>query len=446
MKSAMTKYWQVPVLALAAIFSAISVPSVLAQENAPAKERPNIIVKTGNFTEDVVVAGKDVTVQANVDGGVIAMGSEVEIRSTVSGDIVAMGGRLNVGDAVDGDAFLVGGAITASGQIGGELTATGGNVESNVEVTGNALIMGGNIEVENRVAGDLKMIGGNVETKAAVTGNLWMAGGRVEFDDVANVQGNAWIVGGRVEVEGRVEGNLRAAGRKIEISGEVLGDVHIDGIEVEITRTAVFHGNLFYRSPDPARIHPDAKIRGDVSFEQSAAPKEAAGAIFAAVGSGLVITLLAFIVLGAIQMLVLPEFSLAAARVGLTEPWKALGIGISFLIVTPFVIVLLVPTLVGLPLAVVLAAIYVVLLALGLIISALIVGRKGLAFLGKNWDGSVWRRIGLIALGLVAMTVVAAIPFLGIVILIAALSIGAGSLIIQIARRRAPVMATLATE
>ena len=442
----MISYWHVSLLALVAIIAAASIPSALAQEKALDQEKPGIVVKTGSFTEDVVVGGKEVTVKATVDGGVIAMGREVDIRSTVSGDIVAMGGTLKVGEAVDGDLFAAGGTINAFGTVGGELTATGGNVEMDVAVTGNALIMGGNIESENRIAGDLKMIGGNVETKAAVAGNAWLAGGRVEFGEDANVQGNLWVVGGRVEVDGRVGGNLRAAGRKIEISGEVLGDVHIDGIDVEISRTAVFHGNVTYRSPNQADIHPDAKIRGDVTFVQSAAPKEAAGAVFAAVGGGLVITLLAFIILGAVQVLLLPEFSLAAARVGLTEPWKALGIGIAILIVTPFVIALLVPTLVGLPLAFVLAAIYIVLMALGLMVSALVVGRKGLAFLGKNWDGSAWGRIGLIALGVVVMMIFAVIPFLGLLVIIAALSLGAGSLTTQIARRRTPAMATLSGE
>lgn len=442
MKFKLNQIFHIPAIAIAVavIITAAGGPSAWAQGHN------EVITKTGTFTEDVVVRGEEVSIKADIDGGIIAMGGEVDIQSTVSGDVVGMAGSLDVGEKISGDVFAAGGDINLFGTVGGEVTATGGNVDMKAAVKGNALIMGGNVDAENQISGDLKMLGGNVESTATVAGNAWLAGGRVELDEEARVEGNAWLAGSRVDVAGWVGGNLRAAGRKVEISGEVKGDVHIDGIEVKISPTAVIHGNLTYRAPEQAKIHPDAKISGDVTFIQSASPTNAVGVVFAAIGSGLVITLVAFIVLGAVQTLVFPEFSLAVSRLGLTEPWKALGVGIGAVILTPFVIALLVPTLIGLPLAVVLGSFYIILLALGFVTTALIVGRKGLTLLGKNWDSSAWGRTGLIAIGLLIVTVFAIIPFLGALVIFGTLSLGAGSLILQITRRRSGTTGALGSQ
>tara|TARA_B100000315_G_scaffold190948_1_gene181106 strand:- start:70 stop:1398 length:1329 start_codon:yes stop_codon:yes gene_type:complete len=406
---------------------------------AMAQLHEDNVVMTGNYSEDIFVSGREVTIRAEVDAGVIAMGREVRIRSKISGDVVTMGGKVTVGDQVGGDILVAAGAIRTAGNVGGELTAVGGDIELQATVTGDVLGMGGRVEAGGRVEGDMKLAGGSVETSARVAGNLMMAGGRLEIEEAARIDGKAWAVGGRIEINGTVGKELRAAGRRVVIAGQVMGNVHVDAIDLEIGPGAKIHGKLFYRSPHKAEIHEGATILGDVAFIQSEQPAHMVGFALAAAGGIVLLVLTALIVLGAAQVLVFPGLSLASARLGAEQPWRTLGIGFAVLVATPIAAMVLMWTVIGIPLGMVVMAAYMVVLALGLGITALMVARRGLAYLGRDWDDAAWGRIGLVVIGLVVIAVIGLIPFIGAVAVVAALSIGIGGLAAQIARRRAEI-------
>ena len=221
------------------------------------------------------------------------------------------------------------------------------------------------------------------------------------------------------------------------IGGEILGNVHIDALEIEILPTARIRGNVTYRSPQKAAIHSDAVIGGDITFIQSEEPTHAIGFAMAAAGSVVLIMLIAFIVLGAAQVLVLPKISFNSATLGVVEPWKALGLGFAILVAAPFGIAILMSTVIGIPLGIVLVAVYLVIVAFGLVVSALAIGRRGLKFFGRNWDDRTWGRVGVVAIGMLVIAVLAMIPFLGVLVVVLALSLGIGALVVQLARGRA---------
>ena len=301
-----------------------------------------------------------------------------------------------------------------------------------VDVAGALLAMGGKVAVRNRIAGDLKLAGGKVATQADVIGSVMAAGGKVVLTGRSDIKGNAWAVGGKVEIDGHVGGEVRAAGRLVLIAGDIEGDVHVDGLEVRILPTANIRGNLTYRSPREADIHDDARIQGDVTFIQSEEPTHAVGFAFAAAGAAVVLLLVAMAVLGAAQVLVLPGPSFAAARLSTAEPWKALAIGFAVLVATPVAVAILMSTVVGIPLGLELASGYLITVALGIVIAAIAIGRTGLSRLGRDWDSTSWGRVGVVAIGLLVITVFALIPFLGVLGVFVALSLGTGALLVHV--------------
>lgn len=415
------------VLALTVFFGAAP---TLAQLHA------DDVLRTGTFNDDVFVSGGHVTIRATVDAGVIAMGREVIIRSNITGDVVTSGATVTVGDQIGGDVLAAAGVVRTKGKIAGELTAVGGDVELNAAITGDLLALGGRIEAASRIDGDAKLAGGRVEAKAQIGGNLMMAGGRLILEPDAVVKGKAWVVGGRIEIDGRIEKELRAAGRRVIIAGEVLGNVHVDAIELEILSGAKIHGKLFYRAPHKADIHEGATILGDVAFVQSEQPSHMVGSALAAAGGIVLLLLVALTILGAAQVLAFPEHSIKSARLGRASPWRTFGIGFALLVATPIAAVILLSTVIGIPLGLVLLAAYMVLASLGLGNAALLVGRQGLAWMGRNWDSGAWGRIGLVVIGLLIIAIVGLIPILGAIAVLAAISIGTGASAVQLARHR----------
>jgi hypothetical protein len=394
------------------------------------------VLRTGTFNDDVFVSGSHVTIRATVNAGVIAMGSNVNIRSQVTGDVVTAGAKVTVGDQIGGDVLAAAGAVRAKGEIAGEMTAVGGDVELKAAIGGDVLALGGKVEAAGRIDGDVKLAGGRVEAKAQMGGNLMMAGGRLILEPGAVVKGKTWAVGGRIEIDGRIEKELRAAGRRVIISGEVLGNVHVDAIEFEILSGTKIHGKLFYRAPHKAEIQDGATILGDVTFVQSEQPSHMVGTALAAAGGIVLLLLVALTILGAAQVLLFPEHSIRSARLGRASPWRTFAIGFAVLIATPIAAVILFSTVIGIPLGLVLLAAYLVLASLGLGNAALLVGRQGLVWLGRNWDSGAWGRIGLVVVGLLIIAIVGLIPVLGAIAVLAAISIGIGASAVQLARHR----------
>jgi cytoskeletal protein CcmA (bactofilin family) len=395
----------------------------------------SIVSHSGTFAEDLFESGRVVTITAEVDGGVIVMGGEVEIRSTITGDVVTSGGELRIGDDVAGDIIAAGGRIDIGGKVGGDVTATGGDVRVNAAIIGNVLAMGGRTRIGGRIDGDLKSAAGDAAVVGSVAGNVMLAGGHTRVERGAEIGGNTWIFGGRVTVDGRTGKDVRAAGRHVLIAGEVMGDLNIDALEVTILPTAHIHGKMTYRSPQEADIHADARIDGDVAFIQSKAPRHVLVRAFAAAGAFVFAIFGGLILIGVVQVLLLPGLSLAAAERAIDEPWKAAGIGFAIIVAVPIGIVLLMSTVIGILLGLVIGAAYLIALALGFMIAAIFVGRWGVRRLGRDWDDRAWGRVGMVVLGLVAIAVVALIPFLGALITVFALSLGIGSLFLQTWRR-----------
>ena len=73
-----------------------------------------------------------------------------------------------------------------------------------------------------------------------------------------------------------------------------------------------------------------------------------------------------------------PGFSTQAATLIGRDPWTSLGIGLAVLVCVPFMALVLLITIIGIPLALLLVPIYLLLLFLGWVTAALFLAQKGL--------------------------------------------------------------------
>ncbi len=389
------------------------------------------VVKTGTISEDLFEGARTVTIRADVSGDIMALGREVTVDSNVVGDVLLMGGELLVGKNIRGNVLAAGGQVSAEGTINGDLTVLGGNVVVNYSSTGNILAVGGQVVVRGSLARNLKMMGGQVISHAMVTGNMHAAGGRVVLRSGARVGGNASLGGNRVRVDGVVTGNLKAVGRHITISGEVDGNVSLQGLNVRILPSARINGNLTYQSPSQAEIAPEAQISGDVTFIQSERPEAMMGQAFAAAGAIWLSVVAGLILLGIVLLLVSPKLPFEAVAQILRRPWASAGLGLAVLLGGPIGMLILVVTGIGLPLAIVMAGLYIVVLALGLLDFAILVGWTCARRIGKGEGTSLLWRIVVLAGGLVVLSMIVLVPGFGALMLIIAFVMGTGAVLLQ---------------
>jgi hypothetical protein len=338
------------------------------------------------------------------------------------------------------DRFSAGGMVHLTEPVAGDALLAGGQVEIASEVQGDLVVAGGEVSVGGGIGDDLYAAGGEVTVDAIVAGNARVAGGEVEIGPATVIEGGASITGGRVKFDGSVTGYLQATGGEVRLSGTVGGDAMVRSGELHIAPGTRIDGKLVYRGPDAPVVPEGATIAGGVEFHETSAHRWVDRDTHVAVDAGRAVgSMLWFVGVFAVAALftaIFPAFSTQAATMIGRDPWTSLGIGLAVLVCMPFVAVVLLITIIGIPLALLLVPVYLVLMFLGWVTAALFLGERLLEFARRGQPvGIGWRVLALLA-ALIALWLLRRIPYAGPLIGLAALSAGIGALVWQLWSRR----------
>lgn len=330
-------------------------------------------------------------------------------------DFFGAGGMLNLTEPVEGDAILTGGHVSTASEVSGDLVAAGGEVS-----------------VGGAIGDDLYAAGGSVQFDAIVNGNARVAGGDINVGPATIVAGGLSLTGGQIVFEGVAHKYLQASGGSVRLDGEVIGDAEVRAKELVIGPSARIGGRLIYHGPAEPAVPEGAVISGGIEFHE-----QDVGRVFhevqpevrdAATGLGTFLWFLGVFVAGALFVLLLPGFtSEAAAAIG-RKPLPSLGLGLAILLCVPFVAVVLLITIIGIPVALLLMSLYLLVLFLGWITAALFVAQRGLAALRPGRPVTRgWQLLALL-LGLVVLWLLKQLPLVGGLIGFVALLAGIGAL------------------
>jgi len=354
-------------------------------------------------------------VLATITGCSVNYQGDDAVTREFGSDFFGAGGMLNLTEPVEGDAILAGGHVSTASEVKGDLVATGGEVS-----------------IGGAIGDDLYAAGGSVRFDAIVNGNARVAGGDINVGPATIVAGGVSLTGGQVAFEGVAQEYLQASGGSVRLDGEVVGDAEVRAKELLIGPDARIGGRLVYHGPSAPTVPEGAVISGGVEFHE-----QDAGRFFhevspevrdAATGLGTFLWFLGVFVAGALFVLLLPGFtSEAAAAIG-RKPLPSLGLGLAILLCVPFVAVVLLITIIGIPVALLLMSLYLLVLFLGWVTAALFVAQRGLAaFRPGRPVTRGWQLLALL-LGLVVLWLLRQIPFLGGWIGFVALLAGIGAL------------------
>jgi cytoskeletal protein CcmA (bactofilin family) len=330
---------------------------------------------------------------------------------------------------IEGDLYLAGRSVDVQAEVQGDVAAAGRRVSIDQRVTGDVLAAGEAVTIHAQVLDDVRAAGRSVIIAGPVAGHVVAAGETVDIAHAARIGEWAWLAGREVTVAGRVGGELKAAGQVVIISGEVGGDVELMAEEIRILGGARLDGDLVYRSDNEPQIAEDAVISGDI-IARPLPHREPEGR-----GGG-VVMLAALAVAAILYFLLFPVFSVAGAEALGQAPLTALGLGVAFLFATPFVILMLIATLIGVLVALPLLAWYLVSLLGGMLTGVIFVGNTGLRLLpGKAGTKTRGLRVVSIVVALIAIILIQFIPVGGALAVLVLFLLGLGALQLQVWRR-----------
>ena len=340
----------------------------------------------------------------------------------------------------DDNLVLAGGRVSPGKPVPDNFVGVGGRVVIDQPIGGNAVAAGGTVDLRAPVAGKALLAGGTVNVDAAVTENLKAAAGEIRLSKASVIGGGARLMAGDITVDGTVNGDLRAEGEMVTINGDVHGDVRALADTVVLGPAAKIDGRLSYVSV--LKRADGATVAGAVQrLDESTLTRDevrrgiASGVSTGARIFGTIVSYLALLACGAIFLAAAPIFSVEAPDRLKSSPGRSIGVGLATIVGTPILAVLFMITLIGIPVGIMLIALYPFALLLGFLVGALFVASLVPQLLKRPPPPTVAQAIGHFAIALAVVMLVAKVPSIGGLFLLAVLVLGVGAFEVELFRR-----------
>lgn len=344
----------------------------------------------------------------------------IQITEPTSDDFQAIGGNITVDEPVNGDLLVIGGEVTVDAAVKGDM-----------------MVMAGQVVLNGAVTDDVRVVGGAVMINGMIGDDLIVRAGKVVIGPDAIVSGDVVIArGAYTEVFGTVQGSLYARGVRTVLNGEVLEDVFVRSMKLDFD--GVVHGDTEL-SAQTLTVGSNAQFGGDVRYWQkggtldfdetavSSAPVYDKTLTFRpsdlrlfgpfADRESFMPTLQWIYVLSGAAILLLLSLLFKgegfddmaqSIRRGATQQFLK---GLLLVIITPVLVLLLMMSVIGIPIALLVLALYLFLLFISEILAALVLARVAKHRFQKQWSDGMMVCISLVFF--VALMLVERVPVVG---------------------------------
>lgn len=312
-----------------------------------------------------------------------------------AGDYAAVGERIEIAGDVDGDVMVVASRVTISGNVSGDVLA----LASDLALTGD-------------VAGDVRVAALTVSLGGAVGKNLNVWAGQLALTPTSSVGRNALIGSDALKLQGTINGALAARGGTVVLDGSVAGPATVALGEhgtLTIGREARVNGDLTYlaRSPEQLLSTTTAPVTGVVKHQPFVGPTPAERwrtEIF-----GRLVSLFGLLVVGLVLVTLAPRWCLELAELmQRRQPWLTLAWGVIGFLAVPVGAVALVFTVIGMPLALIVAVLYLVGMYVAQAVAGIVIGVSVL----QRFGNGRWNKTFLPSM-VVGMTLLVAVSSFG---------------------------------
>jgi hypothetical protein len=290
----------------------------------------------------------------------------------ISGDLVL------INEPVDDMIFGSAGIIEINAPVRGAIIAAG-SVYINAPIYGDVSVIAGEVIVNSEIYGNLAVAGGKVMVKGHVDQNAFIVGANILFYPNATVGKDIFVAGGSVKNEGAILGSLTLS------SGDLINEGYVGELDIQENAMAARLDML-------------------------------SNAINILLMSG-------FLILGIFLLFIFPSSYRGADKEIRKSPLKVTLIGFLMIFASPFVILLFLMSLIGIPLAFILGVSFLISMMAALFFVAYSIGHYMMDLHGIH-IGGVWGFI----LGLLALNLLFRLPYIGGILVLLTLCLGAGSI------------------
>ena len=284
------------------------------------------------------------------------------------------------------------------------------------------------VRFDGIAGGDLRIFSAAATLDGTAKGNLLAYASGMQLTTNSVVRGEAALCGTDLICEGIVEGDALLFAKSATLGGRWGGNVRIRADEIRIAPGTQIAGDLVYTSSKPLVYDSSVIVGGAVKPMGVPMPEAPLRARFAFHGY----LFLAALLVGMPFVGFFPMIAGGAVRKLRISPWRALFAGLAALLFGPFLITFAFMTIVGIPLALLLAALYGALIYLSHVVIALWLGHLLLRAPGPQTFARV---LSALAVGLFLLYFATVLPGVAAFLAFPVAVLGGGSLVLAFLQR-----------
>lgn len=329
-------------------------------------------------------------------------------NATLNQTLFASGLTLDVAGTVNGDVFCAGQNITVSGTVNGDVMCAG----QSVSVTGT-------------VNGNVRLAGQDVTINGQVSGNATVAGQSFTLDSRSKIGGDLSAVGSDITLNGPVGRDAAFGSGTVTINSSVGRDVKAAVSTLTLGSKANVSGNINYTSSKDLIRNSGAVVGGSIT---RSAPKQQEhvrpGSIVTFGWLSALYMFVSFLLIALVLVLLLPRVFYVPAEYARRHMGRTFLVGLVSSIVVPVVLIGLMFTVIGIPLALFAGLVWLVLVLLSGPFAAFLLGRLILHGVTNN---PIWTML----LGGAILLILYFVPFLGVLTTLLTLWFGLGAILLR---------------
>jgi len=298
-------------------------------------------------------------------------------------------------------------------------TATARGISS-----GDLHVAGFDVSIDAATGEDLYGVGFSVRVSGKTSEDLTVAGFSVRSDPSAEVGGNARMFGRSVTIESPITGSLMAMGQDVVLNAAISGDARITAKSISFGPDAIVAGTLTYSSDTkiavPERVASPERVVFE-EFDYSNAWDEwddfreemPIFPTFASMFFGFLVSLLFFLVLGALMLGFMPK-RLETLRSGIASaPGRSMLIGVIGLSMLFGMVLIIGMTIVGLPFVPIVILAIIITWIFGYALGAYSIAMRVWSAFGSPKEPGNVTRLLVFAAAITLIALLNFIPFVG---------------------------------
>ncbi len=319
--------------------------------------------------------------------------------------------------------------INLTGTYNGDVWIAGGTVTIDAIVNGDLHVAGGDISFSGLVNGDLILAGGNVTVTGIIVDDLAIFAGQATIQKESATGGSLLIASGDTTLYGQTEGQAKIFTGDTTMSAIFMDDLDLFAGSSTLLSGTLIEGDLNYTVPQEGVNFQDPIIVGQTTYHQppeysnsydwdvpAKTPKSQLYTLFSksifGLLSGLVLGYLVFTLFGQKLTPILDQIE--------KKPALNLVKGLIILVLSPFVLFLLLITVLGIPVSLLTGASLLIAITLSKTFIAFSLGR----FILKKPKTLVFNHLFV---GLLALQALLLVPFVSTLTKIAIVTVGLGA-------------------